>query len=53
MLATRLCQIGPDDPAEIDDRTPMEFDDEPWDAFLPDEGSYEPHPEPGDFWIEK
>jgi hypothetical protein len=42
----------PDDP----DRTPLEFDDDPWEAdpweaFLPDDQP-EPLPEPGDFWIE-
>jgi hypothetical protein len=38
------------------DRTPLEFDDDPWEAdpweaFLPDD-QLDPLPEPGDFWIE-
>ena len=37
-----------DDP----DHTPLEFDDGPWEAFLPDD-HFEPLPEPGDFWIER
>ena len=34
------------------ERTPLEFDDGPWEAFLPDDGQLDPLPEPGDFWIE-
>jgi hypothetical protein len=33
------------------DHTPLEFDDDPWEAFLPDDQP-DPLPEPGDFWIE-
>jgi len=38
-------------PDEIDDDLPFEFDAAYWDALLPDD-DYEPHPEPGDFWID-
>lgn len=38
---------------DFDDRTPLEIEDDRWDAFLPDEGPYEPLPEPGDFWFEE
>jgi hypothetical protein len=37
------------DADEIDDDSPLELDDEHWDALQPDD-DYEPHPEPGDFW---
>lgn len=37
---------------EIDDRWPLEFDDETWDALVPDD-DYEPQPEYGDFWTEQ
>ena len=41
----------PEDPEE-EERTPLEFDDEPWEAFVPDD-DHEPQPEPGDFWTER
>lgn len=44
-------QLNPDfseDNADLD----ADLDDELLDAFLPDDG-YEPHPEWGDFWIER
>ena len=37
--------------ADWEDRTPLELEDERWDAFLPDD-DLDPLPEPGDFWIE-
>lgn len=41
-----------DDSPDDGDTTPMEFDDGPWEAFLPDDDQTDPLPEPGDFWIE-
>lgn len=41
-------QLGFDDQRD----TPLEFDDAPWEAFLPDDDQCDPLPEPGDFWIE-
>ena len=43
-----------DDDNSLDDgdSTPMEFDDGPWESFLPDDDQTDPLPEPGDFWIE-
>ena len=38
-----------DDP-EDDDRTPLELDDDRWDAFLADDDQRDPLPEPEDFW---
>jgi hypothetical protein len=38
-------------PQEIDDDTPLELDDEYWEALAPDD-DYEPFPEQGDFWTE-
>lgn len=32
---------------------PGEWDDDPWDVFLPDNDPADPLPEPGDFWIER
>jgi hypothetical protein len=46
-LPTPLRGCFPDDLDEI----PAHFDDDPWEAFLPDD-QVEPLPEPGDFWIE-
>ncbi len=34
-----------------EDHTPLELEDDRWDAFLPD-GEQDPLPEPGDFWID-
>jgi len=34
-----------------DEHTPLELEDDRWDAFLP-EDDQEPLPELGDFWIE-
>ena len=34
-----------------DDHTPMELEDDYWEALAPDD-DYEPLPEPGDFWTE-
>ena len=57
----------PDEPSEFDpeDDEPTELsdlefpempctdeDDAPWEAFIPDEGQWDPEPERGDFWIE-
>lgn len=42
----------PDYECYDDDRTPLEFDDRHWDAFLPDDDQFDPLPEPGDFWFE-
>ena len=39
-------------PPELDDLAPLEFDEEQWEAFLPDDDTRDPIPEPGDFWIE-
>lgn len=39
-------------PSEWDDPTPLELEDDRWDAFLPDGGQEDRLPEPGDFWIE-
>lgn len=36
---------------EWEERTPLELEDDRWDAFLPDDAP-DPLPEPGDFWIE-
>ncbi len=41
-----------DFPADAGDATPLELDDNDWDAFLPDDEELDPLPEPGDFWIE-
>ncbi len=41
-----------DDCPDDQDSTPLEFDDGPWEAFLPDDDQSDPLPEPGDFWIE-
>ena len=57
-MTTRLKRtlVGQDDPpdfsSEDEDATPLEFDDDPWEAFLPDDDQADPLPEPGDFWIE-
>jgi len=40
------------DPTELEDSNPLEFDDDQWDAFLPDDDQQDPLPEPGDFWLE-
>jgi hypothetical protein len=40
---------GCPDPEELDDDSPLELDDESWDALIPDD-DYEPLPEYGDFW---
>jgi hypothetical protein len=37
------------DPEDVDYDTPLEFDDEYWEALVPDD-DYEPTPEYGDFW---
>jgi len=37
---------------EWEQRTPLEQEDDRWDAFLPDDGELDPLPEPGDFWID-
>jgi hypothetical protein len=39
----------PPDLDELDDDSPLDLDDECWDALLPDD-DYEPRPDPGDFW---
>jgi hypothetical protein len=39
----------PDDAGELDDLIPWEFDNEYWDALLPDD-DYEPLPDRNDFW---
>ena len=39
-------------PDDAEDRTPWDFDEDHWDAFLPDDDQRDPLPEPGDFWIE-
>jgi hypothetical protein len=39
------------EPDEIDDDSPLEFDDEYWEALTPDH-DYEPLPEHGDFWTD-
>lgn len=39
------------DPHDIDDDTPLELDDDYWEALLPDD-DYEPYPAPGDFWTD-
>ncbi|MCG8448602.1 MAG: hypothetical protein MI725_03355, partial [Pirellulales bacterium] len=40
-------------PLDADDNTPLEFDDDFWDAFsTDDEAEIEPLPEPGDIWVE-
>ncbi len=41
----------PDEPEGVDDDTPLELDDESWEALIPDD-DYEPLPEQGDFWTE-
>ena len=43
---------GEDLPPDLDDDTPLELDDDSWDAFLPDDDELDPAPEPGDFWME-
>ncbi len=40
------------DMQEIDDDSPLELDEDYWDALLPDD-DYEPSPEHGDFWTEQ
>ena len=45
------CPDGENSPDD-GDSTPLEFDDGPWEAFLPDDDQSDPLPEPGDFWIE-
>jgi len=47
-----LTPVGQDDCPDNLDASPSEFDDAPWEAFLPDE-QIDPLPEPGDFWIER
>ena len=47
-----LMPVGQDDCPDNFDASPLEFDDAPWEAFLPDE-QIEPVPEPEDFWIER
>jgi hypothetical protein len=47
--ATDSPDIVPDD----EDRTPLEFDDDPWDVFLSDDEPSDPLPDPGDFWVER
>lgn len=37
--------------AEDSEPPPLDFDDDTWEAFLPDDQP-DPLPEPGDFWIE-
>ncbi len=44
--------IPNDFPLDWEDCTPLELDDDRWDAFLPDDDQRDPLPEPGDFWIE-
>ncbi len=44
--------IPSETPPEWDDQTPLEVEDDRWDAFLPDGGQEDLLPEPGDFWIE-
>ena len=44
--------LDDDDSLDDGDTTPMEFDDGPWEAFLPDDDQTDPVPEPGDFWID-
>ncbi len=39
-------------PRDFEDRTPLEIEDDRWDAFLPDDDQLDPLPDPGDFWIE-
>jgi hypothetical protein len=39
------------DQEEIDDDSPLELDDDYWDALIPDD-DYEPLPEYGDFWTD-
>ncbi len=41
-----------EDPPEDEDATPLEFNDDPWEVFVPDDDQADPLPEPGDFWIE-
>ena len=41
-----------ENPAGWDDRTPLEPEDDRWDAFLPDDDQHDPLPEPGDFWVD-
>ncbi|MBA3480301.1 MAG: hypothetical protein H0T51_00665 [Pirellulales bacterium] len=40
------------EPDDVDYDTPLEFDDEYWEALVPDD-DYEPVPEDGDFWLEE
>jgi hypothetical protein len=40
------------EPDDIDGDTPLELDDEYWEALIPDD-DYEPHPDPGDFWTDE
>jgi hypothetical protein len=42
----------PEDPSDDEDATPLEFNDDPWEVFLPDDDQADPVPEPGDFWVE-
>lgn len=53
--APRTCQAVPDAEDPGDDPRPLPrplSDDDPWDAFVPDD-DFEPDPEPGDFWIDQ
>jgi hypothetical protein len=40
------------EPDDVDYDTPLEFDDEYWEALVPDD-DYEPQPDYGDFWPEE
>ena len=40
------------EPDDVDYDTPLEFDDEYWEALVPDD-DYEPQPDHGDFWPEE
>lgn len=37
---------------ELPEMPCTDADDEPWEAFIPDEDERDPQPEAGDFWIE-
>ena len=45
-------ESSPEDSPEDEDATPLEFNDDPWEVFLPDDDQADPLPEVGDFWIE-
>ncbi len=51
-LAASRPNSGSEPASEDEERTPVEWDDDCWDVFLPEGDQLDPQPEPGDFWEE-